>query len=99
MQQFDTVSLLWTLCHGMMLSSRQRAPHDSGSPVHCEKAPHHLLVGGRARCFCYGIAAFLVSKPEEEGVRSSLPDNYILLSKAVAQDYILLQSSINKLAL
>lgn len=64
MPEFDTVSLLWTLCHGMMRSPGQQALCHRGSTIHCGRAPHHLLAGGRARHLCYGITAFLVSKPE-----------------------------------
>lgn len=67
--------------------------------VHCGRFPHSLLACGRPRQLYVGITVFLVCKPEAEGVKSSLPDKYILLSRAVRQGYIILQSRINKLAL
>lgn len=65
--------------------------------MHHGGGPHSLLACDRPRWRYFGVTVFLVSKPE--GVISNLPEENILLSRAVRQGYIILQSGVNKLAL
>lgn len=53
-----------------------------------------MLACGRPRQLHFGITAVLVSEQEVEDLASQI--RHILLSRAVTQGYIILQSRINK---